>query len=338
MTPATFTNPLVTSESIGDPFVTWQDGFYYLTGTFDARSLRIWKSSTLAGLDSGEKRVVWKAHPTGPQSAQVWAPELYRIGERWYLYYTASDGVDANHRHYVLESAGDDALGPYVERGRVHSEWERYAIDGSVLALPGGRLFWMYAADSALWIARMEGPLRATGPGVQFAVGEHAWERAWHRREGVWVRSEERFWIEAPQALMRDGRLFVVYSAGHTAVPDYCLGLLELHRGTEGDPLDAAAWIKSPEPVFCRCDDVPEGCTAVHTPGHNSFTRSPDGTEDWLIYHAVDGPGGRYPGRTVRAQPFTWHPDGAPDFGCPIPPGVPIPCPGERRARGPQRP
>lgn len=316
-------NPIVTSENIGDPFVTWHEGFYYLTGTFDAITLRVWKSPTLAGLDSGEKRVVWRAHPTGPQSAQVWATELYRIDGRWYLYYTASDDVDANHRHYVLESEGDDALGPYVERGRVHPEWERYAIDGSVLALPDGRLFWMYAADSALWIAPMEGPLRAAGPGVKMARGEYEWERAWHRREGAWVRSGERFWIEAPQALIREGRVFVAYSAGHTAVPDYCLGLLELRGGVDGDPLDPAAWVKWPGPVFCRCDDVPDGCAAVHTPGHNSFVRSPDGT-DWIVYHAVDGPGGRYPGRTVRAQPFTWRPDGTPDFGRPVPSGVPV--------------
>jgi GH43 family beta-xylosidase len=328
MTPSnTFTNPLVTSENIGDPFVTWHEGFYYLTGTFDARTLRVWKSPTMTGLDSGEKRIVWTAPPTGPQSAQVWAPELYRINGRWYLYYTASDGVDAHHRHYVLESAGDDALGPYAERGRVHPEWERYAIDGSLLSLPGGRLFWMYAAAAALWIAPMAGPLRATGPGVKIASGEYDWERAWHSREGAWFKSEESFWIEAPQALIREGRVFVAYSAGHTAVPDYCLGLLELRGGVEGDPLDPAAWVKSPEPAFCRCDDVPEGGTPAHTPGHNSFTRSPDGAEDWIIYHAVDAPGGGYPGRTVRAQPFTWSPDGVPQFGRPVPSGVPIPRP-----------
>jgi GH43 family beta-xylosidase len=323
----TFTNPLVTSENIGDPFVTWHGGFYYLTGTFDARTLRVWKSPALTGLDSGEKRVVWTAPAAGPQSAQVWAPELYRLNERWYLYYTASDGVDANHRHYVLESEGDDPSGPFIERGRVHPEWEQYAIDGSLLALPDGRLFWMYAAAAALWVAPMESPLRATGPGVQIAGGEHEWERAWQHRDGAWVKSRERFWIEAPQALIREGRVFVAYSAAHTAVPDYCLGLLELHGGISADPLNPTLWVKVPDPVFCRCDDVPVGCVPVHTPGHNSFTRSPDGTEDWIVYHAVDGAGGRFPGRTVRAQPFTWRADGTPDFGCPLPSGVPIPVP-----------
>ena len=66
---------------------------------------------------------------------------------------------------------------------------------------------------------------------------------------------------------------------------------------------------------------------AVYTPGHNGFTTSPDGTEDWLVYHAKDGGadatgGNDYSPRTVRAQRFTWNADGTPNFGHPVPSGV----------------
>ena len=66
--------------------------------------LWVWKSPTLTGIDRGTRVKVWTAPPSGPRSRQIWAPELHFLRGRWYLYYTASDGVDANHRHYVLES------------------------------------------------------------------------------------------------------------------------------------------------------------------------------------------------------------------------------------------
>ena len=113
-------------------------------------------------------------------------------------------------------------------------------------------------------------------------------------------------------------------SAGHTATPHYYLGLLSL---TGSDPMDPTAWRKEPGPVFAPYEG-PEG--RVDTPGHNSFTRSPDGTEDWLVYHARDHappPGLRAAERTVRIQPFGWTGEGLPVFGHPIPPGVPIPRP-----------
>jgi GH43 family beta-xylosidase len=31
--------------------------------------------------------------------------------------------------------------------------------------------------------------------------------------------------------------------------------------------------------------------------------------------------------RDIRAQRFGWRPDGAPDFGTPVPAGVPLPIP-----------
>lgn len=56
--------------------------------------------------------------------------------------------------------------------------------------------------------------------------------------------------------------------------------------------------------------------------GHNGFFKSPDGTEDWIIYHARNAPGGG--GRNARIQKFTWNTDGSPDFGIPAKIGYPV--------------
>jgi GH43 family beta-xylosidase len=55
--------------------------------------------------------------------------------------------------------------------------------------------------------------------------------------------------------------------------------------------------------------------------GHNGFTLSPDGTEDWLLYHAkVDSTPGW--NRVIRMQRFTWNADSSPNFGVPAPSGT----------------
>jgi hypothetical protein len=87
--------------------------------------------------------------------------------------------------------------------------------------------------------------------------------------------------------------------------------------------MDPASWKKSPQPVFTQSKE-----NGVYAPGHNSFFKSPDGREDFILYHANSKPGlgcGRF--RSPRAQRFSWKKDGTPDFGVPVKEGVELPAP-----------
>ena len=159
-----------------------------------------------------------------------------------------------------------------------------------------------------LSIQAMSDPYTLTGSVRTLSVPTHDWEM-----QGAPVN-------EGPEPLYHDGRTFVVYSASACWTADYKLGLLEY---TGGDPLDRASWIKSPEPVFERSD-----ANGVYGPGHNGFFTSPDGTENWIVYHANDDAGdGCDNGRTTRAQRFTWSEDGTPNFGEPVALGVTLDAP-----------
>lgn len=340
----TFTNPILT-RSAGDPTVVFHNGYYYLAATTsDQSGWFLYKSRTLTDFNGAERIRIWTAPPKGqPASRELWAPELYHFHNRWFLYFTATDG-SSPHRHYVLRSVGAEPEGPYTFEGDVDPEHKGFALDGAIFTL-GERKYWLYAGDHGergLNIAEMDSPLASDAnpapPRVKpnarrarIAVGDLPWEAGWVQRDRQWFKADFG-WIEAPQPLAHEGRTFVIYSAGHTGTPAYCLGLLELvsspaNPSLPPDPLDPACWRKLTTPVFAPTD------TTV-TVGHNTFTTSPDGSEHWIVYHARDIQTGvsneeanRKIQRTLRAQRFTFGSDGLPQFGSPVPTSQPVPLP-----------
>jgi len=112
--------------------------------------------------------------------------------------------------------------------------------------------------------------------------------------------------------------IFIFYSASTCWTDFYELGMLRARASD--NLLDRASWKESPVAVFWQSPKA----RAFGT-GHNSFFKSPDGTQDWIIYHAnPEASQGCGKHRAPRAQPFTWKPDGTPDFGRPLPLGEPI--------------
>ena len=126
---------------------------------------------------------------------------------------------------------------------------------------------------------------------------------------------------EGPEILQHDGSIFLVYSGSACWTDYYELGVVRARSGA--NLLDAASWSKFDHPFFTQNR---EG--GVFGPGHNGFFKSPDGTQDWIIYHANPQTGeGCGDNRSPRTQPFTWNADGSPNFGRPVAAGVTLPKP-----------
>lgn len=316
---ATLTNPLIDRGQ--DPYLVYHQGCYYLLMSEDDRRLTLRRATRLADLRHTRPTVVWDAPRTGPMRAHIWAPEMALIDGHWYIYFAADDGRNETHRMYVLESVGHDPLGPYREKGKIAAATDTWAIDGTVLAEGEDRYFiWSgwpgyENVQQNLYIAVMDTPWSLSGERVLLSEPTYSWEIPTQlpggMHDGVIPCVNE-----GPALLHRHGRVFLVYSANGSWTDDYCLGLLTREEGS--DSLDPHAWRKSPEPVF-----VKNPAAGVYAPGHNSFFQSPNGREDWMIYHANLTPRGGWKKRTVMAQQFSWRADGRPDFGVPLAPGMP---------------
>ena len=104
-----YRNPLVPNRA--DPHIARHtDGFYYFTATapeYDRIILR--RSRTLGGLGRAAETVIWRAHPAGNMGAHIWAPEMHRVGGKWYIYFAAAPAEDVwAIRIWVLENANAD--------------------------------------------------------------------------------------------------------------------------------------------------------------------------------------------------------------------------------------
>lgn len=334
MAQGTLTNPLLPSGP--DPWVTQRNGFYYYMNTTGG-SLVIRRTRNIAALATAETKTVWRAPATGPYSRDVWAPELHWVRGKWYIYFAADAGRNESHRIYALENSAADPLeGEWELKGKVADPSDRWAIDATVFE-QGSKLYivwsgWEGATNGAqnLYIAEMSNPWTIAGHRVRISAPEHPWEKIGDLKPRVPsevnpgadpanpIHVEVN---EGPEILKRNGRIFLTYSAGGCWTDYYSLGMLEASESA--DLMNPASWKKSPIPVFWLSPSA-----GAYGPGHNSFFQSPDGKEDWIIYHANPQPGqGCGRNRAPRAQRFGWNADGTPDFGRPVAVGKEIAAP-----------
>ena len=307
-----FNNPLVQQRA--DPHVALHsDGYYYFVATvpeYDRIELR--RARTLDALGAADAKVVWRKHARGEMAAHIWAPEMHHIDGKWYIYFTAgrSDAV-WEIRLYVLENSSPNPLeGQWKELGQLKTGWESFALDATTFTANGQRyLSWTQRAPEAkshatnIYLAAMDTPWSIKGPAVMLTAPEYAWEKRGHDVN------------EAPAVLVKNGRVFLTYSASATDA-NYSLGLLTAPEGA--NLLDRASWQKSATPVFVSSEK-----NSQYGPGHNSFTTTPDGKTDILVYHArsyrdIVGEPLKDRNRHTRAQVLHWHADGTPDFGVPV--------------------
>lgn len=319
----TFANPLLPAGA--DPWCIYKHGYYYYTNT-TGRNITLWKTTNIAALKAAEKKIVFNPPSTGPYSKELWAPEIHFLQGKWYIYFAADSGRNINHRLYVLENSNTDPLkGEWIMKGKLTTPDDKWSIDGSLFQHKKQLyIIWSGWEDEVngsqnIYIAKMKNPWTVEGERSKLSTPELPWET-----HGDLSNKDDVPHVnvnEGPEVLVHDNKLFLIYSASGCWTDFYALGMLTASAAS--DPMQPSSWKKSLQPVFKQSQE-----NGVYAPGHNSFFKSPDGKEDWILYHANAAPGlgcGRF--RSPRAQKFSWNKDGTPNFGVPVKEGIRLPVP-----------
>src|SRR5579875_1693294 len=305
-----FTNPVLGPGQ--DPSVVTYRGWYYFTQSSpNASYITIRRSRSIKSLAAATKTVVWTAGRSGSPCCDWWAPELHHIDGAWYIYTTADNGNNDNHRLQVLQAS--DPLGPYTYKGQLTTPGGDWSIDPSPVQLPDGQLYlawsgWPGSTNGVqnIYLARLANPWTITGPRTLLSTPTYSWETQ-AGTVGVLVN-------ESPEPIVHENKVFITYSASGCWTPDYALGLLS--ASTSANLLDASSWTKSATPVFHS-----NGAAGIYAPASNGWFTSPDGRQTWMVFHAVNDPAGNCGlERAVYAQPVTWGANGFPQLG-----GEPVP-------------
>ena len=300
----TFSNP---RGNGADPWVIKYGRTYYYTYACgnDGASICISTFTNLSSLNKNNGTVVYKNN-----GSNVWAPELHHINGKWYIYYSVTKEGNSGtegRRMYVISS--DNPLGQYKFEGQITDSTDKWAIDGTVLQWQN-QLYFLWSGwegdinvQQNIYIAHMSNPITIDGERVMISKPEYNWEK----KNFPYIN-------EGPQVLIKNGQLYIIYSASGCWDEYYALGMLTYNGG---NILSANSWLKNSTPVF-------QSGNGVLGPGHASFVKSPDETEDWIIYHAyADQNAIANKRRTIRLQKFTWN-GNIPVFGIPVADSVQI--------------
>lgn len=274
-----------------DPWVLYHEGKYYYTKTTGS-DVRIYCSDYLSDVAAKEPMIVYEENT---ELISFWAPELHYIDGGWYIYFAACTKEDDIHRMYVLENHSENPM---------EGEWictplkgmdDKFAIDGTVLTLNNEMYFFWSGwegyenVQQNLYVTKMISPLETEESKILLSEPEYTWEK-----------NGNPLINEGPELIVRNNTVNLVYSASGSWTNDYCLGLMT--AATDADLCDINAWNKKEEPIL-------QSDNRIWGPGHNGFAVSPDGTQEYLIYHSArwDGAGWN---RSVRYQPMSFDENG----------------------------
>ena len=278
-----YPNPFIPERA--DPYVTKGDGCYYFTASYPAfyavdkgyDRIILRKSETVRGLASAEEKTIWKAHEEGIMARHIWAPEIHKIGGKWYAFFAAGNKDDIWHiRPYILKCEGADPYeDEWTELGRMQASdgdeeaFTSFSLDMTYFEHKGRHyLIWAESRpDSSLFMAEInpENPQKLITKPILLTKPEYDWEKV-------------RFRVnEGASVLKNEEKVFVFFSASGTG-SEYCMGMV--YMDTDSDPMKKESWTKCSSPVLSTEDLEDES-----GPGHNSFVYDEKGNL-LLVYHA----------------------------------------------------
>ncbi len=280
--------PVSDSIFMGDPFMLYDNGRYYLYGTTSSGTgFKCWSAEArdipAAAMGSGPvpgwkyEGFVFRENADSWGQGNYWAPEVYHYNGKYYMVYSCKGKDTTNNRMLLCLASADSPAGPFRD---VHAPWfdPGYScIDGHIFfdndgkiylyydkvgyegTWPGGHLFgYILCRELSHDLSPVSGP-------VFCSKAEQEWEHPLSDRSRC---------NEGCSVIRHNGTYYMTYSANHYQDPYYGIGY-----STASSPF--GPWTKDPDnPVVGMDEDA-----GIYGPGHNSFVTSPDSSELYMVYH-----------------------------------------------------
>ena len=304
----------VLKDNFPDPFVLLHEGRFIAYSTNDGPNVPMATSKDLANWTfvtdpaTGKRRDALPRLGSWAKTGFTWAPEVLRLGNRYLLYYTASD-VKRNSQCIGVAEASDP-MGPFVDT-RAEPIVCQTKLGGTIDANPfqdsDGKLYLYYKndgnrvrANTWLWGQRLsDDGLSVVGEPVQMVGDRERWK--------------DRV-IEAPSMIRTPSGYSMFYSAGFFGWKPEEGGLSPYAMGyaTCSTPLGPCTDAKA-NPILQSFKDKDAGC--LSGPGHQSIFSV--GSRMFVSFHgwAVTASCSKLEDeRYLYVAPLHWI-DGKPTFG-----------------------
>ncbi|AUD02468.1 glycoside hydrolase family 43 protein [Spirosoma pollinicola] len=313
-TKATFSNPL--AVQFGDPYVLHTKGMYYMYGTgggankgfsaYSSKDMVNWKAEGQVYFHDNKN--AWN-DPKASFGGAYWAPEVYEVKGKFYLFYSAQWNVNPTkemENFRIGVAVSDKPTGPFIDlsnkpvfdpgypiidanvffdtNGKAYLYYSRccykHSVDSEVADLARKKGWfkeieesWVYGVELKPDFSGVIGePVLLLRPPVRLNDKQAEWES-----RSVTAREVNRRWTEGSVTFKKDNTYYMMYSANNFAGRYYAIGY-----ATATSPLGPYKKAAN-NPVLQKNTD--QGGSVTGT-GHNSVTYSPDGKEMFCVYHA----------------------------------------------------
>lgn len=274
-----------------DPCVGYWQGKYYFIATNDAdgnHTLYIREADTIPELVDAPEHLLLDSSTYPDVGGLLWAPEFHEINGRLYILHACTPDPffceeshiielreggnpickdDWSRPRRIVKADGSDICeaGNEITLDMTSFEWE-----GSYYVIWSQRRFLPKDLGAWLYIAKLNPnePWKLASEPIVLSKPDYSWG------------NNHTFVEEGPFALMRDGKLFISFSAAAVDT-SYVVGLLSIEAGK--DLLVPSNWKKKGYPILTS-----RSVDGEYGTGHNAYVIDEYG-DIWNTYHGRPG-------------------------------------------------
>ena len=239
---------------LADPFIMLDGDTYYAYGTHASSGIEVFTSNDLKE---------WTFQGLALQSKDVWAdrwfwaPEVYKVGEKYYMYYSADE--------HICAAVSDSPIGPFTQKNKSPMIADEKCIDNSLFIDDDGKpylIFDRFNGGLNINVAELEDDLlnikRGTiTPCIHMSQD---WEKVYPTvNEGGFV-------------IKHKGLYYMIYSANSYESPSYGIGCATSEKIT-------GPWTKYDENPLLQFPGNLQGV------GHGTIFQDKDG-QLRIVYHS----------------------------------------------------